>query len=232
VTTHWSVVLAAGRSNSASASDALAQLCQTYWYPLYAYVRRSGYSAHDAQDMTQAFFARLLERHAVATVGPEKGKFRSFLLASMNNFLADERDKAQAQKRGGGRIIALDSEAAEARYLQQPSEALTPEKLFDQRWALTLLEEVYQRLRQLYEREGKAALFQSLRFSLTGERNAVPYAELAGKLGLSEGAVKVAVHRLRQRYRRLLRELIAETVSAPEEVEEELRCLLRTLAEG
>jgi len=223
-------VLAAGRSDTTHAREALARLCQTYWYPLYAYVRRRGHSPEDAQDLTQEFFARLLERKAVATVSPEKGKFRSFLLASMNHFLADEWDKARAQKRGGGQTIPLDTASAETRYLQHPAETLTPEKAFDQRWALTLLEEVYQRLQQEHEREGKGGMFEALRFCLTGQRSAVPYADLARRLDLSEGAVKVAVHRLRQRYRKLLRNLIAETVSTPDEVEEELRCLLRALA--
>ncbi len=232
VTTHWSVVLTAARSDTTRARDALAKLCQTYWYPLYAYVRRRGYSPEDAKDLTQEFFARLLERKAVATVSPAKGKFRSFLLAAMNHFLADEWDKARAQKRGAGQIISLDAASAETRYLQQPVETLTPEKAYDQRWALTLLEEVYQRLQREYEQEGKSELFERLRFSLTGQRSEIPYADLARQLSLSEGAVKVAVHRLRQRYRRLLRELIAETVSTPDEVEEELRYLLRALAGG
>ena len=230
VTTHWSVVLSAGRSDTTRAQDALAKLCRMYWRPLYAYVRRRGYAPHDAEDLTQTFFVRLLERKDVATVSPERGKFRSYLLAAMNHFLSDEWDKARAQKRGGGKVIYLDMAAAESHYAEPPAETLTPEKLFDQRWALALLEEVHQRLRQEHEQEGKAAQFEALRFSLMGERSGVPYAELAAQLKLSEGAVKVAVHRLRQRYRTLLRELIAETVATPNEVEEELRYLLRALA--
>jgi len=232
VTTHWSVVLTAGRSDTTRAHDALARLCRTYWRPLYAYVRRRGHSAHDAEDLTQAFFARLLEREDVAAVSPERGKFRSYLLAAMNHFLSDEWDKTRAQKRGGGRVIEMDSAVAEAILAQQSDDVLTPEKLFDQRWAITVLEEVHQRLRREHDRDGKGEQFEALRFSLMGERGAVPYATLAGKLNMSEGAVKVAVHRLRQRYRTLLRELVAETVTTPEEVEDELRYLMRALAGG
>jgi len=230
VTTHWSMVLTAGRQDSTRAHDALTKLCQTYWRPLYAYVRRRGYSPHDAEDLTQAFFARLLERNDVAGVSPERGRFRSYLLGAMNHFLSDEWDKARAQKRGGGRVIRLDSAVAEAACARDLAGATTPETVYDRRWALTLLEEVHERLRQEYERDGKGALFEALRFSLMGERSAVPYVELAGRLNLSEGAVKVAVHRLRQRYRRLLRELVAETVSSPDEIEAELGHLVRTLS--
>jgi RNA polymerase sigma-70 factor (ECF subfamily) len=230
VTTHWSVVLTAGITDTPRAQEALARLCRIYWRPLYVYVRRRGWSAHDAEDLTQEFFARLLERNDVATVSPERGKFRSFLLAAMNHFLADEWDKARAQKRGGGRVIHLDTAVAEAAHAEISDDTLSPEKLFDQRWAITVLEEVHHRLRQEHERDGRQAQFEALRFSLMGERSAVPYAELAGKLGTSEGAVKVAVHRLRQRYRTLLRELIAATVSTPEEVEEELKHLMHALS--
>jgi len=222
VTTHWSVVLTAGGSDSTRAQEALARLCRVYWRPLYAYVRRRGHSPHDAEDLTQAFFAQLLKRRDVATVSPERGKFRSYLLGAMNHFLSDEWDKARAQKRGANKIIHLDSTVAES--------TLTPEKLFDQRWAITVLEEVHQRLRLEHEREDKLSQFETLRFSLMGERSALPYTRLAKQLGTSEGAVKVAVHRLRQRYRTLLRVLIAETVATPEEVEDELRYLMQTLS--
>lgn len=231
VTTHWSVVLAAGQLHSEQSDQALAALCQTYWLPLYTYVRRRGCSPHDAEDLTQEFFARILARNDVATVSPERGKFRAYLLAAINHFLCDEWDKARAQKRGGGRVIHLDSAVAESLYAQGHAEDLAPERLFDQRWAITVLEEVYRQLRREYERDGKAALFEVLRFSLMGERSAVPYADLAGKLNLSEGAVKVAVHRLRQRYRRVLRELVAGTVSSPDEAEAEMRHLLRAAAD-
>jgi RNA polymerase sigma-70 factor (ECF subfamily) len=225
-------VLTAGRSDTTRAQDALAKLCQTYWHPLYAYVRRRGYSPEDAQDLTQEFFARLLERNAMATVSPKKGRFRSFLLASMNHFLSDEWDKARAQKRGAGKIVSLDTQSAETWLSQQPSENLTPEKAFELRWAITLLEQVYRRLEQEHRKEGKAELFESLRATLAGPRNSAPYAELGARLGMNEGAVKVAVHRLRQRYRALLRETIAETVASAEEIDEELRDLLRIVAGG
>jgi len=225
-------VLAAGHQHTEQSDRALATLCQTYWHPLYTYVRRRGYSPHDAEDLTQEFFARILARNDVATVSPERGKFRSYLLAAINHFLSDEWDKARAQKRGGGgQVIHLDSTVAESLYAQGHAEELAPERLFDQRWAITVLEEVYRQLRREYERDGKAVWFETLRFSLMGERSAVPYADLAGNLQTSEGAVKVAVHRLRQRYREVLRELVAGTVSSPAEVEEEMRYLLRAVAD-
>jgi RNA polymerase sigma factor (sigma-70 family) len=230
VTTHWSVVLTAARSDTTRARAALENLCQTYWHPLYAYVRRHGYSPEDAQDLTQEFFARLLERNAVATVTPEKGRFRSFLLASMNHFLADEWDKTRAQKRGGGKVVPLDLQSAETQLGEVPAKNLTPEKAFEHRWAITLLEQVYRRLGEEYRAQDKAVLFDTLRVTLAGKSQAAPYAELARQLQMNEGAVKVAVHRLRQRYRSLLRETIADTVSGPEEVEDELRYLFRTLA--
>jgi RNA polymerase sigma-70 factor (ECF subfamily) len=226
------VVLTAARSDTTRARAALENLCQTYWHPLYAYVRRRGYSPEDAQDLTQAFFAQLLERNAVASVAPERGRFRSFLLASMNHFLADEWDKARAQKRGGGRVISLDLQSAEMRLGEIPVENFTPEKAFEHRWAITLLEQVYQKLEKEYLAQGKAALFDVLRITLAGTSQSAPYAELGRKLGMTEGAVKVAVHRLRQRYRTLLRDTIADTVSGPDEVEDELRYLFRTLAGG
>lgn len=230
VTTHWSVVLAAGRSDTTRADNALAKLCQTYWHPLYAYVRRRGYSPEDAQDLTQGFFAHLLEHKAVATVSPEKGRFRSFLLASLSHFLSDEWDKARAQKRGAGKVISLDTESAEAWLDLQPAETLTPERAFELRWAITLLEQVYSKLEAEHRQQGKGGFFDTLRTTLAGPGNSAPYAELGSRLGLNEGAVKVAVHRLRQRYRTLLRETIAETVGSEAEVDEELRYLLRTLA--
>jgi RNA polymerase sigma factor (sigma-70 family) len=232
VTTHWSVVLTAGRSDTTRARTALENLCQTYWHPLYAYVRRRGYSPEDAQDLTQEFFARLLERNAVATVAPDRGRFRSFLLASMNHFLADEWDKARAQKRGGGRVISLDLRTAETRLDGPSARELTPEQAFERRWTITLLEQVYRKLEVAYGQEGKGKVFEVLRPALAGASRDAPYAELARRLGTSEGAVKVAVHRLRRRYRALLRDTIADTVSGPDEVEDELRYLFRTLTGG
>jgi RNA polymerase sigma factor (sigma-70 family) len=223
--------MTAGGGDAGGAREAISELCRTYWMPLYAYVRRRGYSPEDAQDLTQEFFARLLERDAIAAVDPQKGKFRSFLLASISHFLSDEWDKARAQKRGGGLVLPLDTALAETHFLQHATFNLSPEQVFEQRWALALLEEVYQKLRQEFEREGKGELFQSLRFALMGERSTIPYADLARQLATSAGAIKVAVHRLRQRYRDLLRETIAGTVgNDPAEIEEELRYLQRTLA--
>jgi RNA polymerase sigma factor (sigma-70 family) len=230
VTTHWSVVLSAGGGDSTRAGDCLAKLCQTYWYPLYAYVRQRGHSPHDAQDFTQGFFAHLLQKNGLARITRDKGKFRSFLLTALNHFLVDEWKRAKALKRGALKIIPLEAECAETRYRLEPVETATAESIFEQNWALALLEEVFQQLRREYESAGKGNFFDQLKFCLTGERSAVPYAELSARLKLSESALKVTVHRLRQRYRELLRAEVANTVSCPEEVEEELRHLFRALA--
>src|SRR5579863_7427661 len=168
-TTHWTLVLHAGRSDSTAAREALAQLCQTYWYPLYAYVRRRGYSPEDAEDLTQGFFARLLKLDSLAEVRRERGKFRSFLLASLNHFLSDAWDRQRAQKRGQGRVISLDATLAEERWSREPADTLTPEKLFERKWARTLLDSVVRGLQREHESEGKGALFLALRFSIAGE---------------------------------------------------------------
>ena len=231
VTTHWSVVLTAGRNDTARAQAALERLCQTYWYPLYAYVRRRGHSPEDAQDLTQEFFARLLEHNWLGRADQQRGRFRSFLLSAMNHFLSDEWDKARAQKRGGKFThVPLEFEVAETRFSHEPIEHITPEQNFERRWALTLLDEVLRRLRSEYEQDGRGQLFAALNPCLVGDRNSQPYAELAVKLGITEGTVKSAVHRLRQRYRQLLRDEIAQTVAAPGEVDEELRHLFAVLA--
>ena len=231
VTTHWSVVLTAGRTDTTRARGALERLCQTYWYPLYAYVRRRGYSPEDAQDLTQEFFARLLEHNWIGRADQQRGRFRSFLLSAMNHFLADEWDKARAQKRGGGLAhVPLQFDAAETRYSHEPADHVTPEQNYERRWALTLLDEVLRRLRTEYEQEGRGELFAALHPCLVGDRSSQPYAELAVKLGISEGTVKSAVHRLRQRYRQLLRDEIAQTVAEPGEVDEELRHLFAVLS--
>jgi RNA polymerase sigma-70 factor (ECF subfamily) len=229
-TTHWTLVLEACRSDSTSAQKALAQLCQTYWYPLYEYVRRRGNSPEDAEDLTQGFFARLFELNSLTDVRREKGKFRSFLLASLNHYLSDERDRARAQKRGYGQITSLDAAAAEARLSREPADTLTPEKLFERKWAMAVLETVVQGLRREYQASGKEPLFMALRFSIAGEKNAEPYQKLAAELNLSEAALRVAVHRLRQQYQRALRKEIARTVASEAEVEEELRYLVKALA--
>jgi RNA polymerase sigma-70 factor (ECF subfamily) len=230
-TTRWSVVMAAGAPDSPRSADALAQLCQAYWYPLYAYVRRQGHSAHDAQDLTQEFFARLLEKNYLAAVSREKGRFRSFLLASLKHFLANEWDKARALKRGGGQeIIHLDAHDAETRYSLEPKEMLSADKIYERRWAMLLLDRVLNRLREEQVAAGKGGQFDLLKTCLLGERSSVPYLELAGQLRMTEGNVKVTVHRLRQRYRELLRAEIAETVVSPADVDEELRQLFAALS--
>jgi RNA polymerase sigma factor (sigma-70 family) len=229
-TTHWSVVLAAGQSADAQASEALEQLCRTYWYPLYAFVRRQGSSPHDAEDRLQGFFARFLEKNYLNDVDQSKGRFRSFLLAALKHFLADEWDKAHAGKRGGqAQFFSLNSEAAESRYWEEPASDLTPEKLYEQRWACVLLEQVMQRLEQDSAEAGKAHFFAALKPFLVGESHSVSYAELAVTFGVSEAALKMKVQRMRHRYQRLLREEIAHTVATLAEVEDEIRYLFRVL---
>ena len=233
VTTHWSVVLSAGRTETPRARHALERLCQTYWYPLYAYVRRRGYSAHDAQDLTQGFFACLLERQSLATADPNKGRFRSFMLGAMNYFLATEWAKMQTQKRGGGReIFSLDLASAEQRLDLEPGGNSTPDRVFDKEWATALLDKVLNQLEAEFRREGKSALFGTLKQTLAGSRDAQPYAALAGKLRMNEGTVKTAVHRLRKRYRRLLEAEIADTVTSADEVREEMAYLLTVVSGG
>jgi RNA polymerase sigma-70 factor (ECF subfamily) len=231
VTTHWSLVLAAGVGEAAEAHRALGELCQTYWYPLYVYIRRRGYSPEDAEDLTQGFFARLLERRWVGQADRARGRFRSFLLTALNHFLADDWDRAHAQKRGGGKILPLEIGPAESRYQLEPADRLTPEKIFERQWAMTVLESVYARLQAEYQAEDKAAQFDSLKDCLTQGRGAVRYAALSKQLDLSEGALRVMVCRLRQRYRQLLRDEIAQTVADPGAVEEELRYLFRALSQ-
>lgn len=230
-TTHWSVVLAAARSDTPRARDALGRLYQTYAYALYVYVRRRGHSPPDAQDLVQDFFARLLEHNWLDRADQEKGRFRSFLLGAVNHFLANEWDKTQAWKRGGRlEIVPLQFDTAESRYREEPADTATPEQCYERRWALALLEAVMMRLQREHAGPGEAAVFTELKPCLLGDAEAQPYAVLAGKLGRSEGAVKVAVHRLRQRYRQLLREEIGQTVASPAEVEAEMRHLFGVLA--
>lgn len=230
-TTHWSVVLRVGQEDSTQAMAALEQLCRTYWYPLYAYVRRRGCTEHDAQDLIQGFFALLLKRQALQKVEPGRGKFRSFLVTALNNFLHDEHDRQQAQKRGGGQpVISLDAQEAEQRYRLEPPDTETPEKLFDRRWALTLIDVAIGRLRQEFADARKASLFEHLcRFIVQGVDNR-SYAEVAQQVGMNEEAVKKAIQRLRRRYREAIREQIALTVTTPREIEEELRHLVSVLS--
>lgn len=223
-------MLAAGRADTPNAQAALETLCRTYWYPLYAYARRRGQSVEDAQDLTQAFFARLLERHWVADADQQRGRFRTFLLTAMNRFMAGEWDKMRAQKRGGGLgHVPLRLGDAETRYGCEPADDRTPEQYFERRWALTLLDTVLQQLRSEYEAEGKAEVFAALNSTISGGTESQPYAILAEQVGLSEGAVKVAVHRLRKRYRQLLRAQIAQTMAEGEDVDEELQHLFAAL---
>jgi RNA polymerase sigma-70 factor (ECF subfamily) len=229
--THWSVVVAAGRGDSTQARTALEKLCRTYWPPIYAFARRQGHGPHDAQDLTQEFFARLLAKKSLADVDRAKGKFRSFLLASLKHFLANEWDKACAEKRGGGQLLVpIDAHDAETSYGVDPADKLTAERVFEHRWALTLLDLVLQRLREEYVTGSKEKLFEQLKVTLTEASRSERYAEIAARLEMTEGAVKVAVHRLRQRYRELLRAEIADTVTGPGEVEEEIRALFSALA--
>lgn len=232
-TTRWSLVLHAGRSGSTGADDALASLCRTYWFPLYAHVRRRGHRPHDAEDLTQAFFVRLLAQRTLERADPARGRFRSFILAVLDRFLADEWDKVRAQKRGGGQeVVSLNVEAAERRLELEAPEAGSPDQAFDRRWAGALLEHVLQQLETEYAAAGRAGLFDALKPTLIGARASQPYAALAAQLGSTEGALKVAVHRLRQRYRELLEAGIADTVATPEAAAEEKRHLIRALAGG
>lgn len=226
-TTHWSLVLLAGQTQVPQAEAALEKLCATYWLPLYTYVRRAGHGPEDAQDLTQEFFSRLLEKKYLKLADRERGRFRSFLLKSLQHFLVNEWMRGQAQKRGGGqKAFSLDEAEAERLYLQQPADGLSPESLFDKRWAITLLERAMERLGADYAAAGKRELFDQLKGMLLAEGSAESYRELADPLGMSEGAVKVAVHRLRQRFREAVRAEIAQTVATPAEVNEELRCLM------
>lgn len=224
-------MLAAGSDSSPAALEALGRLCRTYWYPLYAYTRRRGSSPHDAEDLVQGFFARLIEKEMLAGLQREGGRFRAFLLACFNHFLSDQRDCARRLKRGGDReIVSLDAEQAEGRYSLEPADLVDPEKIFERRWALTVLDTVLARLKAELEAEGKGQLFEHLQALVVGEPGATRQAEVGARLGLSEGAVAVTVHRLRQRYRRLLREEIAHTVQRIEEVDDEMQHLLKTLS--
>jgi RNA polymerase sigma-70 factor (ECF subfamily) len=225
-TTRWSIVLTARGSDPPRAREALATLCGLYWFPLYAFVRSRGSAPEEAEDLTQAFFTHLLEKDALRQVDPGKGRFRSFLLASLKNFITDERRKESARKRGGDTTaLSLDAEAAEGRYALEPADDLTPDRLFERQWALTVIDQALKRLRERYARTRKESHFDELRIFLTGEHRPVPYSEIAVRLGLSEVAVKVAVHRLRKRFRDALRAEVAQTVATRREIDAELRSL-------
>jgi RNA polymerase sigma-70 factor (ECF subfamily) len=230
-TTNWSMVLAAGETGSAQAREALAALCEDYWYPVYAFTRRQGASAEDARDLTQGYFLQLLEKGYLKGLTPEAGRFRSFLLVSVKHFLSNARDRERALKRGGGRPpLSLDYETAEGRYRFEAADpAPTPERLFERRWALTVLENTMGMLRQEFERAGASPRYERLRAYLTEDGAQTPYGEAAKELGMSETAVKVTVHRMRQRFGRALREIVARTVATPGEVDDEIRSLLAAL---
>jgi RNA polymerase sigma-70 factor (ECF subfamily) len=232
VTTHWSVVLAAKDKSSPDSAAALEALCGAYWYPLYAFVRRQGHPPCDAQDLTQEFFARLLAKDYLSAAAREKGRFRTFLRVALRRFLANEWDRARRLKRGGARAaLSLDTAMAEDRYQAEPGGGLPPDRLYERRWAMTLLEQTLGRLRAEHTMAGKAAEFERLKGVLMAERGAIAYGALAAALGLSEGAARVAVHRLRKRFRELFRAAVADTVSGPGEVESELRYLVGVLAQ-
>jgi len=229
-TTRWSVVLLAGQNDSPQAAEALEKLCRTYWYPLYAYVRRKGHNAADAQDLTQGFFYHLLKKNYLARADPGKGRFRDFLLTGLRHFLINEWDRAQAQKAGAGQIpISLDAKTAETWYGQEPATETTPETLYEKRWALTLLEQALTRLRDEQVAEGKGRQFELLKPFLSSGTKGGAYDRVAKELGTTRNAVAMAVTRLRKRYRELVQEEIAHTVAKPEEVEEERRWLFKVL---
>ena len=220
------MVLAAGQRDTPQSKAALEQLCRTYWYPLYAYVRRRGYSPEDAQDLTQGFFARLLARQSLATVHPERGLFRCFMLAALKRFLVNDYERAGAVKRGGTKAhVPFDGREAEERYCLDAGEQNTPDKLFDRAWALSVMEAASGRLEEEYRLEGKDRLFERLKLFLAGNEKETTYATAGTELAMSEGAVKVAVHRMRRRYRDLLREQVAHTVSSTANLEDELQSL-------
>jgi RNA polymerase sigma factor (sigma-70 family) len=231
-TTNWSMVLAAGEAESSRSRLALAALCETYWYPVYAFLRRQGCTVEEARDLAQGYFLQLLEKGFLKEVRPDAGRFRSFLLVSVKHFLSNALNRERALKRGGGLSqLRLEFDAAEGRYATDPADsALTPDRLFERQWAMTVLEGAMKSLREDCVRSGDAMRFDLLRLYLTGEEPAVPYRQVAAELGMSETAVKVAVHRMRVRFGQVLREVIAQTVVSPEEIDDEIRFMLTSLA--
>lgn len=228
-TTHWSVIIAAQAGND-SGREAMAKLCSNYWFPIYAFIRRNGLSPHEAEDLTQEFFCRILQRDWLAKVHPGGGKFRSFLLVCVKHFLSNERDRALAQRRGGGRsVIPLEREEAETRYILEPADPVTPEVFFERQWVFELLEQTIQAVRAEYEQTNKLDWFEDLQGFLPGGKERLSRAEIAQKRSLSGNAIDVAIHRLRQRFGGILRRKVAETVSSEEEVDEEIRHLMSIL---
>ncbi|MHC1765868.1 MAG: RNA polymerase sigma factor [Verrucomicrobiia bacterium] len=231
-TTHWSVVLAAGHPDSPQAAVALETLCRTYWYPLYAYIRRRGYGPEDAQDLTQDFFALLLKENYPGQANPARGKFRSFLLLTLNHFLSDAHARAATRKRGGGQtVISLDAKVPEDRYRVEPADEVDPERAFERRWARTILDNALARLQAEFLSDGKGEEYEVLKAFEPGEQKPMSYAEAAGRLGVSESAVKSMIYRLRQRHRELVRDEIAHTVTTAAEIDEELRHLIAVISQ-
>jgi RNA polymerase sigma factor (sigma-70 family) len=229
-TTRWSVVISAGRDSSPDSKRALESLCETYWYPLYAYVRRRVPDVNEAQDLTQAFFAELLEKNYVGSAVPDRGRFRAFLLTAFKHFLAKQWEKAKAQKRGGGRApISLDFESADSNLRIEPSSGLTAEQCYDQQWAIALLGQILERLEVEFEQAGKAKLFDLLKGFIIGDHTGTTYAQVAESLNMTEAAARKSASRMRRRYGELLREEIAQTVAGPDEVDDEIRNLFATL---
>jgi RNA polymerase sigma-70 factor (ECF subfamily) len=231
-TTHWSVVLRVGDVESNESAHALEQLCRTYWFPIYAFVRKRGYSPEQAQDLTQEFFAVFLEKNHLAKAARERGRFRCFLMTSVENFLRNENDRARAQKRGGGRkLISIDEQDAEERYRCEPRTETDPAKAFEQRWAATLLNTVLTRLKDEFDTSGRSDLFNALQAHLWGDSESISYPQLAEQFGLTLANVKTTAHRLRQRYRELLREEIAHTVALPSQIDDEIQHLMKVVSE-
>jgi RNA polymerase sigma factor (sigma-70 family) len=231
-TTHWSVVLSAGDPTSPDAHAALTRLCQTYWLPIYAFIRKRGHSPEQAEDLAQDFFSNFLEKNYVAKATRDRGRFRSFLMTSVANFLHNVHERRQAKKRGGGvAVLTLNSQDAETCYLSEPTDETDPAKAFEQRWASTVLQTVLQQLRNEFTGAGRGELFEALHAHLWGDTQSVPYPEVAGQFGLTIANVKTTAHRLRRRYRELLREEIAQTVSQPGEIDEEIRHLMKVVSQ-
>ena len=231
-TTHWTEVLAAGAENSLEAGEALARLCQTYWLPIYAFIRKRGHGPHQAQDLTQEFFAGFLEKRRVAQAVRDRGRFRCFLMTSVENFLRNAHDRSQTQKRGGGKtLISLDDQDAEALYLEARADDADPAAAFEQRWASTLLQTVLTRLGDEFVTCGRGDLFEALQAHIWGDADSIPYPLLAERFAMTVANVKTTAHRLRGRYRELLREEIARTVSHPGEIDDEIRYLMRVVSQ-
>ncbi len=230
--THWSAVFAAGKDGGAKAQAALEEFCGSYWFPLYAFARRKGQQPADAQDLTQGFFAYLIHNRLLAKADPHRGRFRTFMLGCFSNFMFSEKERARAQKRGGGQFLAsLNSEQAESRLAQEPAPDRSPEQLFERHWALAVLDAALTRLEAEFKNSGRLALFEQLQPFLQGDTSGPSYTEVAQRLGTTEGTIKVTVHRLRQRYRQLLRTVVSQTVDSPLEIDTEL-AYLRTVLRG